>query len=183
MLMKKMLMLVLCTLLMLCPLTVHAEQEKPDILGEFTTIDIDGNEITQSIIRDNALTLVNVWGTFCPPCIEEMPHLGELAEEYSGKVSFLGILCDVVDPEGNIDEGTQKLAQEIVVATKAGTYTHILPTRGMNERVLYSINAVPTTFFLNEKGQQVGNAITGSRNKEDWTQIINETLASMATEN
>lgn len=177
--MKRLLLFALCAMLALCPLMAEAQQEKPDLLGTFTTIDIDGNDQTDALIKEHALTLVNVWGTFCPPCIEEMPYLGELAEEYRDKVHFLGIVCDVLDPANAIDVDQQKLAQEIVAQTKSGTYTHIIPTQGMNERVLYSINAIPTTFFLNDKGQQVGKAIVGSKTKAEWKQILEDTLASM----
>ena len=39
--------------------------------------------------------VVNFWGSWCPPCREEAPHLAELAREYDGRVQFLGV--DIVD--------------------------------------------------------------------------------------
>lgn len=35
--------------------------------------------------------VVNVWASWCPPCIAEMPLLQQAAEELNGKVQFLGI--------------------------------------------------------------------------------------------
>jgi thiol-disulfide isomerase/thioredoxin len=39
--------------------------------------------------------LVNVWATWCPPCVDEAPHLAEVAEEYRGEVQFIGL--DILD--------------------------------------------------------------------------------------
>jgi thiol-disulfide isomerase/thioredoxin len=39
--------------------------------------------------------VVNVWGSWCPPCREEAPVLAEVAKEYEGQVQFLGI--DILD--------------------------------------------------------------------------------------
>jgi thiol-disulfide isomerase/thioredoxin len=39
--------------------------------------------------------LVNVWGSWCPPCAAEAPHLAEAARRYRGKVQFLGV--DILD--------------------------------------------------------------------------------------
>lgn len=42
-----------------------------------------------------APVLVNVWATWCPPCVEEAPHLAEVSEEFQGRVQFVGL--DILD--------------------------------------------------------------------------------------
>ena len=49
----------------------------PKQMPAFIAKDLQGNEITESIFAEKDLTVVNIWGTFCPPCIAEMPELGE----------------------------------------------------------------------------------------------------------
>ena len=39
--------------------------------------------------------VVNVWATWCPPCVDEAPHLAEVSEEYEGEVQFIGL--DILD--------------------------------------------------------------------------------------
>lgn len=34
------------------------------------------------------VTVINYWATWCPPCIEEFPHLQSLARSYSGRSDF-----------------------------------------------------------------------------------------------
>lgn len=39
--------------------------------------------------------VVNVWATWCPPCVEEAPHLAEVSDEFEGRVQFIGL--DILD--------------------------------------------------------------------------------------
>ena len=41
--------------------------------------DFDGNEVDKSLFEGHRPTMVNIWATFCNPCLSEMPELGELA--------------------------------------------------------------------------------------------------------
>jgi thiol-disulfide isomerase/thioredoxin len=42
--------------------------------------------------------VVNFWGSWCPPCEDEAPHLATVSKEYEGEVQFLGV--DIVDARG-----------------------------------------------------------------------------------
>jgi thiol-disulfide isomerase/thioredoxin len=59
----------------------------PEIKG----VDLDGNDFS-SAAYDGKLLVVNVWGSWCPPCRKEAPALQEVAEQYADKnVQFLGV--------------------------------------------------------------------------------------------
>lgn len=62
-----------------------ASEAERTSFGKFTTTDLNGNEVTEAMFADYDLTMINIWATFCGPCINEMPHLGELAAEYKEK--------------------------------------------------------------------------------------------------
>lgn len=155
--------------------STQSTQEQGGILSSFSAEDLEGNEIDQSILEGHKLTMVNVWATFCSPCIKEMPELGELSAEYQEKgVQIVGLVSDVLDREGNLDEGQMDTAKEIVETTQAD-YLHIVPRESLFG-LLAQITSVPTTFFVDETGKQVGYTYLGSKDKEAWTEIIEETL-------
>lgn len=61
----------------------------------WTLHDLDGNEVKFDRFRGKAL-FVNVWATWCPPCVAEMPSIARLAsiEDLKGKVEFVCISTD-----------------------------------------------------------------------------------------
>ena len=191
--MKKVICLVLSVMLFSIVFTGCGKSETPNeptqnntqgsenagILSSFSTTDIDGNTIDQSVLKGKKLTMVNIWATFCGPCINEMPDLGELAAEYADKgVGIVGIPLDVTDEKGNIDSYLYNEAVDIVATTKAA-YTHIVPVESMFVRKLASVTAVPETIFVDSQGNQVGDCYYGARSKAQWTEIIEELLGEV----
>ena len=154
--------------------TSYKAEEDERILS-FTASDIYGNKVSSDIFKDSKITVVNIWGTFCSPCIYEMPFLGELSRAYDkSEVQFLGIVSDAVDYFGAKDENAVALADELVKETKAD-YTHIVPSMEVLE-FLYDVTAVPTTFFLDSEGRVIGEAVVGAREKDAWKEIIDNLL-------
>ena len=152
--------------------------EQAGVLSSFSATDLEGNTVDQSIFADYDLTMVNVWATFCSPCINEMPDLGELAQEYADrKVQIIGLASDVLNTDGTISEEQVQTARDIVEQTGAN-YLHLLPSEDLYG-VLGQISAVPTTFFVDNEGAQVGSAIVSAQSKDKWTQTIDEMLAEV----
>lgn len=138
----------------------------------FVTTDLYGNEVTEDIFSESKLTVLNVWATYCGPCINEMPYLGELAEEYeAADVQIVGVPTDVVNQE-YLD-----YAMTIIDETGAD-YTHLLLTQELYDWGLQDIQYVPTTFFVNSRGEIIDTVI-GSMAKEGWKELIDEKLASL----
>ncbi len=51
-----------------------------------------GSEISADSIRGPAL--INVWGTWCEPCKQELPHLAHFLAKYSDQVDLVGIAVE-----------------------------------------------------------------------------------------
>ena len=137
------------------------------LFGEFEAETIDGESVTQDIFGQSKLTMVNIWGTFCGPCIQEMPELGEISRSYdTGAFQMIGLISDVMEPQ-DAD------AKEIIDSTQAD-YVHLIASPDLQRNILSRVSVVPTTVFVDADGNQVGEAYAGSRSKEDWTEIIEE---------
>ena len=62
-------------------------------LGIFSVQDIEGNNYTQDMFADYDLTMVNVFTTWCSPCVNEIPDLEKLKNEMSDLgVNVIGIV-------------------------------------------------------------------------------------------
>ena len=157
--------------------TITTEKENAPFLGLFTATDIDGNPVDQTLFADYKLTMINVWATYCSPCINEMPDLGRLHADMAAEgVQIVGLVSDALDSSGNISQSQVDLARDIIEATGAN-YTHMLPSQDLISTVLWQVTAVPTTIFVDHTGELVGYAYAGSRSYDQWTAIIYDTLS------
>ena len=142
----------------------------------FESVDLNGNAVTDAIFKENKITILNIWGTFCPPCIREMPDLAKLNEaNKSNGVQVVGIPIDILDNVGKVLPKKKATADEIINATGAH-YTHIVPNYGMLSTCVRSIQAVPATIFVDSKGNQIGQMYLGARSQQDWQKIIDKLL-------
>ncbi len=157
--------------------TITTEKENAPFLGLFTATDIDGNPVDQTLFADYKLTMINVWATYCSPCINEMPDLGRLHADMAAEgVQIVGLVSDALDSSGNISQSQVDLARDIIEATGAN-YPHMLPSQDLISTVLWQVTAVPTTIFVDHTGELVGYAYAGSRSYDQWTAIIYDTLS------
>lgn len=138
----------------------------------FEGTDLEGNAVTSDIFSRSKLTMVNVWATYCNPCLNEMPGLGELAAEYDGaEFQIIGIVSDVREGED------QTLAESLVRQTGAD-YPHLLLNESIYQALLTDVNAVPTTFFFDGEGTYLGGVV-GSGEKSAWEEIIHGLLEEL----
>ena len=138
--------------------------------GTFEAKDLQGNAVTESIFAGHNVTMVNIWGTFCSPCIREMPDLAKLHNEYEG-LQVVGIVIDAVDGNGKVITEKYNSAIGIIKSTGA-TYTHLLPSASLTKCCLKDVTSIPVTFFVDSNGNVIGETYVGSRNYQQWKSII-----------
>lgn len=157
----------------------YAPPEKAATLSSFTAFDLDGISRDEQIFAGADLTMINIWATFCGPCLMEMPDLGELATEYEAKgVQIVGVVLDVpANDDGTFAADMVKTARELVAETGAN-YLHLLPSADLVSAKLHEVSAVPETIFVDRAGNLVGEPYVGSRSKEEWAGILDSLLAS-----
>lgn len=154
-------------------------QPAPGSLGAFSTTDIYGTEYTEAVFADHELTMVNIFATWCSPCVREIPDLQELSQNMDAQgVGVVGIVLDTMGPNGQPDERAVETAKKLAERTGA-TYPMLIPdVTGLNGR-LHGVTAVPETFFVDKNGIVVGKSYPGARSLEAWTEIVNQTLEAV----
>ncbi|MBQ7956087.1 MAG: TlpA family protein disulfide reductase [Lachnospiraceae bacterium] len=153
--------------------TAETEQETYILTFEATTT--DGETLTSDCLSESKLTMINVWATYCNPCLDEMPDLGEIAASYDkAEFQMLGIVSDVM--EGDSPENVE-YAKELITQTNAN-YPHLLLNQSLYSNLVGGVEAVPTTFFVTKDGEMLGYVL-GAQSKEGWEEIINGLLAEM----
>ena len=149
------------------------------VFGTFTTKQLDGTNADQTIFAANKLTMVNIWGTYCGPCLYEMPYLGELAAEYADKgFGIVGIPVNIAAFDGSVNASLFQEAKDIVTETGAN-YPHLVPSREMIINKLQNVMYVPETVFVDSEGKQVGESVVGAHSKDEWIAIIDGLLENM----
>lgn len=156
-------------------------QAQAGIFQTMQMTDFDGNEVDKSLFEGHRLTMVNIWATFCNPCLSEMPELGELAAEYAkeeGGVQIIGICTDITDLSGNTTQEAVDGAKQIVEMTGAA-YPHLIPNDEFMAFLMQEVPGVPTTFFVDESGEVIGDEVVGAKSKDAWQKEIESRLAML----
>ena len=162
------------------PQDTSSNPEDVKSVGKFETTGIDGKTYTEKVFSDYDLTLVNVFTTWCSPCVKEIPELQELYKEMKGKgVGVAGVVLDTTDEKGNQDEEAVKKAGILQEKTKA-EYPFLMPDTTMMNGRLQGISAFPETFFVDKDGNIVGDTYTGSHTLDEWKEIVEKELKNVS---
>ena len=161
------------------------EQQAGTNIGSFTSVDIEGNEVSEAIFADKDVTVVNLWATFCGPCIEEMPELAAWADEMPGNVGIVGIVVDTPpadDEAGDAAEAWGGAPNNIELAEKICSetgvkYTNILAS-GSVMKTFENIVAVPTTFIVDRSGNLICPPFVGA-DVDGYKKAVEEYLAGL----
>ena len=146
-------------------------------LNDMTVYDLDGNEVDLGEqISGSKVTMLNIWATFCGPCINEMPDLAELEQQYKDRgFEIVGLTGDVVDnSSGGFKQNIIADAHSIIEETGV-KYPVLIATNELMEYV--GLTVFPTTFFVNSKGELIAEPVYGSMSKQEWEEMITKVLA------
>lgn len=124
----------------------------------FQAKDIQGQEHSQDIFQEKAVTVVNMWFNGCTACVQEMPSLEALHKEWEGSdIQLLGL---------NVDQPTEATLKEAeaLLMEQGVSYLNLFVEPGQEayDRFVNSVMAYPTTLLVNRQGEVVGEPIVGS---------------------
>lgn len=130
----------------------------------FSTVDFDGNTVTEQVFAGHSLTILNFWEPWCGPCVSEMPFLEQLSQEYAQRgVQVIGIFATP-----NADEDVRAVLDKNGV-----TYPILRYVRAFDS---LQTGYVPTTVILDGTGSIVCKPFSGSMNYASWCALVEELL-------
>ncbi|MEE5990425.1 MAG: TlpA disulfide reductase family protein [Lachnospiraceae bacterium] len=135
--------------------------------------DLYGNTVTDDIFSEYDITVINIWGTFCGPCIGELPELAAWNDSLPEHACIIGIVCDIQS-----EDDTEYIDEALYLLDDAGAdYINLIPNEGLYA-ILNNTEYVPTTIFVDSEGNQIGEAIVGA-DVEQYKDVVNDYLSSI----
>ena len=128
--------------------------EPPRALSDFTFFDGAGRPIRFSDLR-GLVVLVNLWATWCPPCIRELPALDRLQGKFGGD-DFL-VLALSLDQAGAL--AVAPFFERLKIEN-LGVYVD--PTRAA--QVAFPTDVLPASFMVDRQGR----VTSFMRSYADW---------------
>lgn len=113
-------------------------------MPDFTFTDPAGNRLTLSSLNGTPV-LLNLWATWCAPCVIEMPKLDELAGRTQGKLKVLTVSQDM--------QGAKAVAPFFAERN----FTHLEPWLDPESELAFHYGNVnlPMTILYNAQGREV----------------------------
>ena len=150
---------------------IDAKPINPLAIGdvvEFEGKDFDGNAVSsKDLFADHTLTLVNLWGTWCHWCVEELPDLEAYNKELEQQnCHFIGVCQDGVKKK----DKAQELLDEAGV-----TYTNVI-LEDYDAR-FPKVSGYPTTYIVDSNGVVVG--IKEGSTFEEYKTAVADALKSV----
>ncbi len=109
--------------------------------------------------------VVNVWGSWCEGCRDEMPYFIDLYQKpifKSGQIKLLGV---------DVEESSMDAAKSFIKAYGM-SWPHLVDSDGRSKGLFGP--GVPVTWFIDERGEVVGKKIGAYLNKEQlFSQVEN----------
>lgn len=116
---------------------------KGDTAIDFTTVDMAGNQVNLSSLKGKVI-YVDIWATWCGPCMQEMPHFEKLKLQYKDdpKVAFVSLSID----------DTEQPWKQSVESRKADGYQWLINRTKLQA---YNIVGIPRTLLIDKDFKMV----------------------------
>lgn len=128
--------------------------DRPGPAPEISFSDAVGNSLTLTDFRGKVV-LLNLWATWCAPCVEEMPSLDRLQARLGGEDFQVLAL--------SLDRGGMEVVQRFYEANGLGSLDIYLD-RGGRSPMDMKVPGLPASFVIDRDGRIVGRVLGA----HDW---------------
>lgn len=94
--------------------------------------------------------ILDFWATYCPPCIEEIPHLMELRKRYAGDVVVIGLNVGGEEDRPKIPAFVEKLKIDYPIG---------YPEDAFIDQVFAINSSIPQTMVIGRGGEMVDKIV------------------------
>lgn len=143
--------------------TVYSGTEKGDKLENFSITCLDGSDFRLSEQRGKVV-VINLWATWCIPCINELPNFDRIQKEYPDEVTVIAVHSAPVTTD--VKAWLSDYSYGILFA---------VDEEGDTGRLLDASDVLPQTIVIDSGGNVVYNG-TGSLSYDDLFNIISGTI-------
>lgn len=135
---------------------VDPEASLPGQILSFETTDLDGNAVSSAdLFKDNKITMVNLWGTWCTNCVGEMTELAEIHTRLQEKgCGVVGVEWERKPIDTMLDEVRAFLEE------KGVNYPNVIMPQ--DNAIFNQVSGFPTTFFVDSEGRILTIPISGA---------------------
>ncbi|MCA1638239.1 MAG: redoxin domain-containing protein, partial [Acidobacteria bacterium] len=139
-------------------LVVSKRSKEPKDLVAFNLKTLDGKSFSSDDLKGK-VAVINIWATWCGPCVKEMPELQQLYKKYQADKDVAVITIDSLEELATIKKFMADKKYDFPVLL-SGDYFSTVP-----------VNAYPTTWFIDKQGKIAYTKIGYSKNlleEFDW---------------
>jgi thiol-disulfide isomerase/thioredoxin len=130
------------------------EEEPP---GAEVTLQILDWESALGLVEQHRgkVVVVDVWATYCPPCIAEFPHLVQLHREQGERVSCISIS---LDHDGLDDEPVDAKRDKVLafLEKQGATFENVLCSTIADDVFSKHISSIPVVYVYDPEGNLAG---------------------------
>ena len=124
------------------------------VMPDFIQKDIHGEDMSAlDYVKQNKITIIDFWASWCGPCRAEMPKLVSLYEQYKDKgLGILGVSLD------NSEE-----AWKAAVSNMNMTWPQVSDLKGWDNEaaVQFGVQSIPFTMILDQEGHILDTNLRG----------------------
>lgn len=138
---RKLMILALALMLLGAMALAESAQDVGSLCPDFELTTLTGETFRLSECRGKVV-FINIWATWCPPCVSEMPEINRLAADHADELVVLGVSVD--DRVSTVEEFIAEKGFSYLIAMDDANYT--IANR------LFPTYAIPNSIFIDPNG-------------------------------
>lgn len=129
------------------------------VAKDFTLDDMKGNKVSlMKVVSESKITILDFWASWCPPCMNEMPNLVNIYDNYSDDgLQIVGVSLD-----------NDKKSWQNAVEAMGMKWVQVSDLKGWESATaqLYQVDAIPHTIILDNEGHILAKDLRGHELEE-----------------